>query len=122
MYLRVSRKVGTNYNPYIDSSIFLIRHPGVNIFLQPLNPLRYTYDTATSFIPDQIDKSADEVLSTIVTSLGSLTSASATIAAHTAKSKGYGDDGEVCGVIVWSFEPSYEKILRNAINLCQAIS
>ena len=68
--------------------------------------MRYTYDTATSFSPDQIDKAADEVLSTIVTSLGSLTSASATIAAHTAKSKGYGDDGEVCGVIVSSFRAS----------------
>jgi len=54
-----------NYKPFIDSTIFLLDENNVNLFLQPLNPLKFSYDTSSKFILDPIDAAADKAFSSI---------------------------------------------------------
>lgn len=56
-----------NYNflNYEDSSIFLLHNNGVNVYLQPLNPLRYAYSLDTKYIPDPVYAEADKAFKSI---------------------------------------------------------
>lgn len=59
-----------NPNQYHDSTLFLPRSTGVNVYLQPLNPLSFSYDTAVAYLPDQINEEADKAFGSIISFLG----------------------------------------------------
>lgn len=49
-----------------DSTIFLVSKNGVNVYLNPLNPLSYSYVTGTKVITDPINESAATALGSII--------------------------------------------------------
>lgn len=61
-----------NFKPLIDSSIFLIHKSGVNIHLQMLNPLRFSYDTSLTLIADPISEAQENAFSSIYSRLESV--------------------------------------------------
>jgi hypothetical protein len=63
---------GSSFLPYEDSTIFLLHANGVNVMLPPLNPLKYSYDTATSTIPDPILNDVDNAFASVSTLLNRL--------------------------------------------------
>ena len=67
-----------NFKPLPDSTIFLIPRSGVNIHLQALNPLKYSYDTATTLIADPISVAEEEAFKTIFSRLESIVPKSST--------------------------------------------
>jgi len=77
--LQYNLKSTTNFKPLPDSSIFLIHRSGVNIHLQALNPLKYSYDTATTVIADPISVAEEEAFKTIFSRLESIVPKSSTI-------------------------------------------
>jgi hypothetical protein len=80
--------VANNYQQYPDSCIFLIHNKtGVNIYLQPLNPLKYSYDSKTIFIPDPINAAADKAFASISALLANVTGAATTGGATDAAAK-----------------------------------
>lgn len=75
-----------NYQQYEDSCIFLIHNKsGVNVFLQPLNPLKYSYDSKTTFIPDPINADADKAFSSITSLLAKVSGGTGTAPGAPAK-------------------------------------
>jgi hypothetical protein len=60
-----------------DSSIFLTARRGVNMYLKPLNPLNYSFNTELKIIPDLVNEEAGTALAAITDLLKQL-SASAT--------------------------------------------
>jgi len=67
--------VGSNFSAYKDSTLFLIHKSGVNVLLPPLNPLRFSYDTATTVVPDPILADADKAFSSITSLLSKVAAA-----------------------------------------------
>lgn len=67
--LQYNLKNSTNFKPLPDSSIFLIHRSGVNIHLQALNPLKYSYDTATTVIADPISAAEETAFKAIFSRL-----------------------------------------------------
>lgn len=61
-----------NFKPLPDSTIFLIPRSGVNIHLQALNPLKYSYDTATTVIADPISAAEEAAFKTIFSRIESV--------------------------------------------------
>lgn len=53
-----------------DSTIFLARKNAVNIYLRPLNPLNYSYNTETKIIVDPINEAAVTALGTLIDAMG----------------------------------------------------
>ena len=57
-----------------DSIIFLIRKNAINVYLKPLNPLNYSYNTETKVVIDPINEAAANALSSIIDVLGTTVS------------------------------------------------
>lgn len=55
-----------------DSSLFLVSGPEIKVFMKRLNPLNFSYTTATTYYTDPIDKAADEALNNIITGMQSV--------------------------------------------------
>lgn len=55
-----------DYTTLEDSVIFLVSKSGVNVYLNPLNPLNYSYDTETKVIVDPINEAAASTLGSII--------------------------------------------------------
>ncbi len=49
-----------------DSVIYLVRKNAINIYLRPLNPLNYTYNTETKIVVDPINQAAEAALGDII--------------------------------------------------------
>jgi hypothetical protein len=53
-----------------DSTIFLVSKNGVNAYLKPLNPLRYSYSTENKIVIDPINEAAAVAMGSIIDVLG----------------------------------------------------
>ena len=51
-----------DFTTFQDSIIFLVRKSAINVYLRPLNPLNYTYNTETNVIIDPINEAAAKAL------------------------------------------------------------
>ncbi len=56
----------------LDDSIFLIRRGAINVYLRPLNPLNYSYNTESKVVIDPINEAAATALNSIIDGLGSV--------------------------------------------------
>lgn len=61
--------VTANFTKLEDSSIFLSKKSGINVYMRPLNPLNYTWDGESKLIIDPIDEEALKALTDIVSKL-----------------------------------------------------
>ncbi|MES2382161.1 MAG: hypothetical protein V4538_14035 [Bacteroidota bacterium] len=55
-----------------DSIIYLVREDELTVFLKPLNPLNYSYNTETTLIIDPINETAATALGSIIEMLGTV--------------------------------------------------
>ncbi len=62
----VKRDQEVDFTSMEDSLIYLVRKNAVNIYLRPLNPLNYTYNTETKVIVDPINEAAEIALGEII--------------------------------------------------------
>lgn len=53
-----------------DSTIFLVSKSGVNVYLRPLNPLKYSYSTVNKVVIDPINEAAATAMGPIIDVLG----------------------------------------------------
>jgi hypothetical protein len=73
VWYNVNNTIPTSIDQYTDSSLFLVQKTGVHVLLPPLNPLRFSYDTATAVIADPIMDDADKAFSSISSMITSVT-------------------------------------------------
>jgi hypothetical protein len=55
-----------------DSIIFLVRKNAINIYLRPLNPLSYSYETESKIVIDPINHAAEIALGEVIGTLGTV--------------------------------------------------
>lgn len=65
----VKKDQDVDFTTLEDSIIFMVRKNGVNVFLRPLNPLNYTYNTETKVVIDPINQAAETALGDIIGTL-----------------------------------------------------
>jgi hypothetical protein len=61
--------ITANFTKLEDSTIYLSKKNGINVYIRPLNPLSYTWDGESKIIIDPIDDEALKALSDIVSKL-----------------------------------------------------
>lgn len=66
----VKKEEDVDFTTLEDSTIFLVRKNAINIYLKPLNPLNYSYNSEVKIISDPINDAASSALSSIIASLG----------------------------------------------------
>ena len=64
--------VKADFTKLEDSSIFLSKKTGINVYMRPLNPLNYTWDGESKIIIDPIDEEALKALTEIVNNIPNL--------------------------------------------------
>src|ERR1700745_2233185 len=55
-------KIPNDFIPIEDSICLLPHRSAVNVYLQPLNPLNYSFDTTLVYVPDAIQTDANTAL------------------------------------------------------------
>ncbi|EJL64930.1 hypothetical protein [Flavobacterium sp. CF136] len=68
----VKKEQNVDFTTLEDSTIFLVRKNAINIYLKPLNPLNYSYNSEVKIIIDPINEAAATALSSIIGSLGKI--------------------------------------------------
>lgn len=81
----ITKTQGVDFTSYTDSTIFLIDKTGVNIFVRPLNPLKYKFSSETSYKADQIEVNASDALSSIIENIKQVLSDSIATSKNLAK-------------------------------------
>lgn len=65
----VKKEQEVDFTTLEDSIIFLVRKNAINVYLKPLNPLNYSYNTETKVVIDQINQAAETALGDVIGTL-----------------------------------------------------
>ncbi len=93
-----------------DSLIFLVSKSGVNIYLNPLNPLNYSYTTEVKEIADPIDQVVSKAFGSIDEVLGSITKKGSTPGPNNPKVKANVKVNDSCQVLKNAIEFNLKTI------------
>ncbi|MCZ4245106.1 hypothetical protein [Pedobacter punctiformis] len=61
-----------SFIPVKDSTVYMIQDNGVNLYMKPVNPLNYSYNSVSTLILDQVRNDATSALGAIADILGSV--------------------------------------------------
>lgn len=114
---------GTNpiaFLPLSDSTIFLIQKNGINVYLQPLNPLNFSYGKELTYIVDRINLEATKAMTGVINVLNTTKTTSTVLVKSTnsAKSNGFSRDRKTTKVVtkeitVWDTCANFKAIENN---------